>query len=627
MLGTCKNQLFRFPKPGALKELNVAGVNDFVIKFGNVNGTGSASANGFVAKSIFRMGIPIGPKNMFPSNIQGLPTWYEIRVSEKGYTARRGGVDLMVAMNPQSFAEDEKSLLPGGYLLFDSTRLLPKNARRKDIHYVELPVTDLGRSDFPVAKQRALLQNLIYVGAIAALLQIDVDIIKGLVADQFKSKPKLIPPNHRAFDIGYEYANRHFQCPLLFHLKKKDLVKDRFLIDGNSAAGLGCVYGGATVAAWYPITPSTSLADAFGRYCRKFRHDPVSKKARYAIVQAEDELAAIGMVMGATWNGARAFTATSGPGVSLMGEFLGFAYYAELPAVLFDVQRVGPSTGMPTRTQQSDLLSCAYASHGDTKHVLLIPANPKECFEFAAKAFDLADVLQTPVIVLSDLDLGMNEWLTDKLEWDDAAQWQRGKVLNGAQLEELAAKKEGFFRYLDKDGDGIPYRTLPGAHPKYGSFFTRGSGHDKLGRYTEDSFQYQENFDRLLTKFKTASGHVPKPIIRKRPGAKTNIAVAHFGTTEEALHEALDILRDEGVSLDDLRIRAFPFGIEVNEFFAAYDRIVLVEQNRDRQMATLLSAELGLDPKRLVSVLHYNGLPCAAVDLARDIKKAVQLNS
>lgn len=602
----------------------MAGVNDFVIKFGNVNGTGSASANGFVAKSIFRMGIPIGPKNMFPSNIQGLPTWYEIRVSEKGYTARRGGVDLMVAMNPQSFKEDEKTVLPGGYLLFDSTRHLPQESRRKDIQYIELPITELGRVDFPVAKQRALLQNLIYVGALAALLKIDVEAVKGLIADQFKAKPKLVPPNHRAFDIGYEYAQKNFSCPLPFHLEKRDLVKDRFLIDGNAAAGLGCVYGGATVAAWYPITPSTSVADAFSKYCRKFRHDPDTKKARYAIVQAEDELAAIGMVMGATWMGARAFTATSGPGVSLMNEFLGFAYYAELPAVLFDVQRVGPSTGMPTRTQQSDLLLCAYASHGDTKHVLLIPGNPKECFEFAAEAFDLADVLQTPVIVLSDLDVGMNEWMTEPLQWDDNRQWRRGKVVSGKQLEEMAAKKEAFYRYFDKDGDGITYRTYPGAHPKYGSFFTRGSGHDKFGRYTEDSELYQENFDRLLCKFKTASGHVPKPMFRQRSGARKDLAVVHYGTTEEAMHEALDLLKDEGFAIDDMRIRAFPFGIEVGEFLSRYNKVILVEQNRDRQMATLLSTELGIAPDRMIPVLHYNGLPCAATDLARAIKTAVQ---
>lgn len=602
----------------------MAGVNDFVLKFGNVNGTGSASANGIVAKSIFRMGIPIGPKNMFPSNIQGLPTWFEIRVSEKGYTARRGGVDLMVAMNPQSFKEDQKSLLPGGYLIYDSTRPLPAEGRRADIHYIDLPITELGRADFPVAKQRALLQNLIYVGALGALLDMNVEVVKGLIADQFKAKPKLVPPNHQAFDIGYQYAKKHFPCPLPFHLKTRDLVKNRFMMDGNSAAGLGCVYGGATVAAWYPITPSTSVADAFAKFCHKFRHDPATKEAKYAIVQAEDELAAIGMVMGATWNGARAFTATSGPGISLMNEFLGFAYYAELPAVIFDVQRVGPSTGMPTRTQQSDLLLCAYASHGDTKQVLLIPASPKECFEFAATAFDLADVLQTPVIVLSDLDLGMNEWMTERLEWDDTRTWQRGKVLDAQQLDAMAAKQETFYRYLDKDGDGIAYRTYPGTHPKYGSFFTRGSGHDRLGRYTEDSELYQENFDRLLRKFQTASAHVPRPMIRTRQGARRDIAVVHYGTTEEALHEALDILKDDGMAMDDMRIRAFPFGTEVAEFLGKYSKILLVEQNRDRQMGTLLSTELGVAPARMIPILHYNGLPCAATDLAREMKIAVQ---
>ena len=602
----------------------MAGVNEFVVKFANVNGTGSASANGLFAKSIFRMGLPIGPKNMFPSNIQGLPTWYEVRVSEKGYTGRRGGVDLMVAMNPQSFKEDEKAVVDGGYLLYDATRPLPEEKRRKGIHYIDLPITEMSRAEFPVAKQRAMLQNLIYIGAIAALLDMDVEVMKSQIADQFKAKPKLIPPNHRSFDMGYDYSKKHFSCPLPFRIQKRDLVKNHFLMEGNAATGLGCVYAGATFAAWYPITPSTSVADAFGKYCKKFRHEADSKKAKYAIVQAEDELAAIGMVLGATWNGARAFTATSGPGLSLMSEFLGFAYYAELPAVLIDVQRVGPSTGMPTRTQQSDVLSAAYASHGDTKHILLFPGNPKECFEFAVEAFDLADILQTPVIILSDLDVGMNEWMTEKLEWDDQRTWRRGKLVDATTLEEWAARKENFYRYFDKDGDGIPYRTLPATHPKYGSFFTRGSGHDKFGRYTEDSDAYQDNLDRLLRKFQTAASHVPVPVERNRKGARKDVAVLHFGTTDEALHEALDILEDDGQPLDDLRIRAFPFSAEVKAFIDRYPRVLLVEQNRDAQMRTLIAAELGVPRDKMIPILNYNGLPPAATELARDIKRVLQ---
>lgn len=586
--------------------------NELVLRFANVNGSGSASTNGMIAKSFFRMGLPVGAKNIFPSNIQGLPTWFEIRVSEKGHTARRGGVDLMVAMNPQTLHQDIESLVTGGYLLFDSSKSLPHSALRKDINLIDIPLTTLCQQEFSVARQRQLFKNVAYVGALSALLNIEFAVLEQLVEEQFAGKVKLIAPNIQALQLGFNYAKEHFDCPLPIQVKRSTAAKNQIMLSGNDAAGLGCVYAGATVAGWYPITPSTSVVDAFENFCKQFRVDPETGENRYAIVQAEDELAAIGMVLGANWNGARAFTATSGPGISLMSEFLGLAYYAEIPTVLFDIQRVGPSTGMPTRTQQSDLLSCAYASHGDTKHVLLFPANPKECFEFASQAFDLAERLQTPVIVLSDLDLGMNDWMSEPLEWDDNKQLDRGKLVSHDQLE---AGQE-FFRYLDVDEDGIPYRTIPGTHPDKGAFFTRGSGHDKFGRYTEEGDLYQENLDRLLDKWQTAATLVPEPLIEDKGNS---YGLIHFGTTNEPMAEALEFLRADHIEVDTMRIRAFPFSSKVLDFINNHRTCLVVEQNRDAQLRSMLMIETGVSAEKLVPVLHYHGLPVNADFLVKKI--------
>ena len=590
----------------------LAKVNEFVLRFANVNGTGSASANGLVARALFRMGLPVGPKNIFPSNIQGLPTWFEIRVSEAGHTGRRGSVDLMVAMNGQTFAEDVRSVEPGGYLLYDSSKPLAPELRRPDINFLDVPLTEMVTHAFSNPRQRLLFKNIAYVGVLSALLNIEPDVVEQLLGEQFRGKEKLIAPNMKAFEMGRAAALERFACPLPMHAERRQAVGDRILIDGNSAAGLGCLYAGATVAAWYPITPSTSLVDAFSGYCEQFRVNPDGSK-RYAILQAEDELAAIGMVVGAAWNGARSFTATSGPGVSLMTEFLGLAYYAEIPVVLFDIQRCGPSTGMPTRTQQSDLLSSAYASHGDTKHVLLFPASPKECFDMAAQAFDLAERLQTPVLVMSDLDLGMNDWLSEPLSWDDSYAPDRGKVVSTEQLEEGFK----FFRYLDVDGDAIPYRTLPGTHPSKGAFFTRGSGHDRLGAYTEDGDKYQDNVDRLRRKFDTAARLVPEPVIERDSGASAG--VIYFGTSAEVMPEALEGLAAQGLDVDALRLRAFPFSQAVYDFIAAHDTVFVVEQNRDAQLRAMLQIEGDISPAKLVPVLNYDGMPVTADFLVRHI--------
>ncbi|MDX5360075.1 MAG: 2-oxoacid:acceptor oxidoreductase subunit alpha [Alphaproteobacteria bacterium] len=589
-------------------------VNDFVVKFANVNGSGSASANQLFAQSILRMGVPISSRNIFPSNIQGLPTWYEVRVSEAGYLGRRGGVDLMVAMNPQTWDKDVASIDPGGYLLYDSTKPLPPSKFRDDIHVIGVPLTEIANREFSDPKQRQLFKNIIYLGALAALLDIEPGVIEELIGKQYKGKDKLIAPNIRAVGLGYDHARAHLDCPIALRVRRADAVGDRIYIEGNDAAALGCVYGGATVAAWYPITPSTSVAEAFARHCNRLRKDKETGRNRFAIVQAEDELAAVGMVIGATWNGARAFTATSGPGISLMQEFLGLAYFAEIPAVIVDVQRGGPSTGMPTRTQQSDLLACAYASHGDTKHVLLIPEDPRECFEFAAEALDLADRLQTPVFLMSDLDIGMNQWLCEPLSWDDARTLDRGKVLT---FEELEAGKP-FGRYRDVDGDGIPYRVYPGTHPKRGAFFTRGTSKNADAGYSEEGSDYVANVDRLLRKFETARRLVPAPVVRKaaRP---TRIGAIYYGSTSPAMGEALDVLEAAGIHMDTMRVRAFPFHEDAYRFIEEHDTVFVVEQNRDAQLRTLLVNEGGIDPKRLIPVLHYDGTPITARFIVEDI--------
>jgi 2-oxoglutarate/2-oxoacid ferredoxin oxidoreductase subunit alpha len=578
-------------------------VNDFVLKIANVNGTGSASANSLLMKTVFRMGIPVSGKNFFPSNIQGLPTWYEIRVSKDGYLARSGVVDIMIAMNAQTYARDLQEVTPGGVLLYDSTWPRDRLLSRSDIEIIGVPLARMCNERFANARTRILMKNMAYVGVLAALLELDRDVIVQLVKETFAKKPALIEANQQAIDLGLEYARTHLECPLPQRVKALDKTAGHIMIDGNTAAALGCVYAGATVGAWYPITPSTSLMDAFKSFCERYRKDAQTGARRYCVVQAEDELAAIGIVLGATWNGARAFTPTSGPGISLMSEFLGFAYFTELPAVLFDVQRVGPSTGMPTRTQQADLISAAYASHGDTKHVLLFPRDPRECFELAVTAFDLSDRLQTPVIVMSDLDIGMNDWLCPELDWDPEYRPDRGKVLSAAELE--AATQ--FHRYVDVDGDGIPQRTLPGVHPR-GAYFVRGSGHNQYGGYTEDAAEYQQVVDRLARKWQTAAKLVPEPVIRRsRKGAA--IGVVAVGSCDAAIDEALDRLAAKGVYADYCRIRAFPFGKKVRQFLEQHEHVFVVEQNRDAQLKTLLLAETQHPPARLQSILHYGGLP------------------
>ena len=584
---------------------NIKSTNEFVIKFANVNGSGSASANQMFAKGVFRSGVPVSPKNIFPSNIQGLPTWFEVRVSEKGYLGRREGADIVVAMNPQSYNQDLMELNSGGYLLYDSS--WKRDFKRTDINVIEIPLTKLCVEEFSNSKQRLLFKNIVYVGALSYLLNMEKEIYEILIKEQFKGKEKLIDPNVKALNLGYDYARENLKEICEIKIKTSDKTKGMILTSGNDASGLGCVYGGATVCAWYPITPSTSLAEAFTDFSEKLRVEEETNKNKYAIIQAEDELAAVGMAIGANWNGARGFTATSGPGISLMSEFIGLAYFAEVPLVLFDIQRGGPSTGMPTRTQQSDVLSCAYASHGDTKHVLLIPSDPKECFEFAAEAFDLADRIQTPVIVLSDLDLGMNDWTCPEFKWDDTKLFDKGKVLHGKDLEEI----ENFGRYLDVDGDGIPYRTYPGAHPEKGAYFARGTSHDEYAKYTEDGVVNARNLSRLLKKYQTASELVPNPIFKQETNT-SSIGVIYYGSTEASMQEALDLLHEEGVILDAMRLRAFPFNLEVWEFIEDHDLLFIVEQNRDGQMRTLIMAEGGIIPDKLVSVLCFDGQPITA---------------
>ena len=594
----------------------IEGINDFVVKFANVNGSGSASANELFAKAVLRMGVPVSPRNIFPSTIQGLPTWYEVRINEKGYQGRRGGVDLMVAMNPQTWAADLAEIEPGGYLLYDSTRPRGPAELRDDITVIGMPLTEICNAVYSDLRQRQLFKNIMYVGALSVLLGIEHQAIEGLLAEQFKGKEKLIAANVQALNLGRDFATEHLKHPLPIQVRRADAVGQRIFIEGNEAAGLGAVYGGATVCAWYPITPSTSVAEAFMKYCAKFRVDSEGRH-NYAIVQGEDELASIGMVVGAGWNGARAFTATSGPGVSLMTEFLGLAYFAEIPVTLINVQRGGPSTGMPTRTQQADILACAYASHGDTKHVLLFPEDPKECFEHAAAALDLADRLQTPVFVMTDLDIGMNQRLCEPLAWDDRRDYDRGKVMSADDLEH-----KDFGRYKDVDGDGIPWRTLPGTHPTKGSYFTRGTTRNAYAVYSERGPDYIYNVERLLKKFATAATLVPQPVLR--PAAKrTRLGVIYYGSTSPAMQEALDVLAGQGIHLDALRLRAFPFPDSVRQFIAEHDRVFVVEQNRDAQLRSLLVNELEIDPAKLQKVLHFDGTPITARFITQAITQHV----
>lgn len=647
-------------------------INDFVIRFANVNGTGSASANALFTKAVFRMGVPVTPKNIFPSNIQGLPTWYEVRVSEKGYLGRREGVDAMVAVNPQSMRKDYADVSAGGYFVYDNSKPLPPTYDRTDITHLGIPMTELCNANYSDARQRQLFKNIVYIGALSALFDIPFDVLEGMIGEQFRKKEKLIEPNIKALNLGVDYVKENFDHPFDLRVERRDLLGDKILFSGNSACALGAIYAGATVAAWYPITPSTSVVDAFAQYAAKYRVDAETGKNNYAIVQAEDELAAIGMVMGSMWNGARAFTATSGPGVSLMNEFLGLGYFAEVPTVLIDVQRTGPSTGMPTRTQQSDILLAAYASHGDTKHPLLFPATPKECFEMTADAFDLTERLQTPVIVMTDLDLGMNDHVTEPLEWDDDRKWDRGKVLTAEQLDRIAKFQASttptngngnevietesgltaddgsdetagqpleqfrgkFGRYLDIDGDGIPYRTIAGTHHTLGAFVTRGSSRNEYAVYTEDGEDYQRNVDRLARKWDTAKELVPQPVFY-RPGmkheslpgevaGKEKDGVIFFGTSTYAAEEAIDMLAADGIRLDAMRPRAFPFSQAFVEFVESHDRVFVIEQNRDAQFKSLMMIEIGADPARIVSVLNYDGMPITADNIFRQIKSSIR---
>ena len=594
-------------------------VNDLVIRFSNVNGTGSASANDMFAKSLFRMGIPVTPKNIFPSNIQGLPTWYEIRVSGKGYLCRRAGIDILVGINPQVLRRDVDSVRPGGYFIYDSSKKLHSEFVREDINYIGIPMIELSMANYEVARHQQLFKNIIYVGALATLINMDIDVIKEVIAEQFKNKPKLVPPNYQALELGINYVKNNLQHPLPLQVKKIDKVGDSILIDGNAACALGAIYAGATVMAWYPITPSTSIAKAYETYCKKLRVDPETGKNNYAFVQAEDELAAIGMVIGATWNGARAFTATSGPGVSLMNEFIGLSYFAEIPVVLINVARGGPSTGMPTRTQQADVLSSAYASHGDTKHPLLFPSSPAECFEFTVQCFDLADRLQTTVFLISDLDLGMNNHMSPPLKWDDEREYDLGKVLSEEELENM---EKPFGRYLDVDGDGIPYRTFPGTHPTKGSFFTRGTSHDEYAKYSELGEVYVRKVDRLIAKWHTAKKLVPKPEFYQSQN-NSKVGMVFFGTTAYAAVEAMDLLNQENAQIDSMRVTAFPFGQEVERFIEEHETIIVVEQNRDAQFRTLLINELELDPAKLLSVLNYDGTPITAKFIFNQISSLI----
>ncbi|PLK42342.1 2-oxoacid:acceptor oxidoreductase subunit alpha [Emticicia sp. TH156] len=593
-------------------------INDFVVRFANVNGTGSASANGMFAKAIFRMGIPVTPKNIFPSNIQGLPTWYEVRINEKGYLGRREGIDLMVCVNPQSMLKDVQSVRPGGYFMYDSTKPLHSEYIREDITYLGIPLMDICLKQYTDPRQRQLFKNIIYVGALSALLDIEFSVLEQLLAEQFKGKEKLIPANIQALQLGVQYVQENFSYPLDIRVERRDKVGNRIMVDGNGACGLGAVFAGATVAAWYPITPSTSVVEKFEKYAKKFRINKETGEKNYAIVQAEDELAAIGMVIGANWNGARSFTATSGPGVSLMNEFLGLGYFAEIPAVLIDVQRTGPSTGMPTRTQQSDITIAAYASHGDTKHVLLFPSNPKECFELTAAAFDLAERLQTPIMVLTDLDLGMNDHLTEPFEWNNERKYDRGKVLKAQDLENMGR----FGRYLDVDGDGIPYRTYPGTHPTKGSYFTRGTSRDEYAVYTEDGAVYVRNMERLEKKWETAKSLVPAPYFYQDKNMSP-LGVIFFGTSTYSSEEAIDLLREQEVVLDAMRIKAFPFSEEVERFIEDHETVYVIEQNRDAQLRSLLINELEINPKKLIRVLNYDGMPITAAKIVNEINQTL----
>ena len=578
--------------------------NDFSINVATVNGSGSQSANSVLLKSIFGMGVPVSGKNLFPSNIAGLPTWYTIRASKDGYVARKRDAEVLVALNPDTAREDALALPAGGVAIYEEK--LDLKQYRDDVVFYPVPFDKITAAVCPEAKLRKLVKNMVYVGAVAQLLNIDLSIVERGLQKQFAKKQKVFDLNFGAVKAGFEYAQTTFTKQDPFFLETMDETKGKIIIDGNAACGMGAVFAGVTVVAWYPITPSTSVVEATTDLLKKFRVTPEGK-ATFAVVQAEDELAAIGMVLGAGWAGARSMTATSGPGISLMAEFTGLGYYAELPGVIFDVQRTGPSTGMPTRTSQADLLSTAFLSHGDTKHIVLLPGNVKECFELGGEAFDLAERLQTPVFVLTDLDLGMNNWMSDPFDYPEKP-LDRGKVLTKEDLEKLG----GFARYRDVDGDAIGWRTLPGTdHPK-AAYFTRGSGHNDAAGYTEKPDEYQQVMDRLARKFESARKLVPAPVVVKNGTSK--IGFLAYGTTDFALRESMDQIKKEyGKDVDYMRIRAYPFAHEIHDFVAQHERVYVVEQDRDAQLASLLKLDLPAEQvAKLRSILHYNGLPVDA---------------
>ncbi len=581
-------------------------INDFSIQVATMNGSGSQTANNVLMRSIFQMGIPVSGKNMFPSNIQGLPTWFTIRASKHGYIGRKKEIDFLVAMNPETAREDVMKLDPGAAVVYDEP--LKLNALRSDLHFYPVPYDKLVGPVCPEAKLRKLVRNMIYDGVVAWLLSIEMEEIHKALFKQFgKRKAKAAELNWGACQAGFDYASKTFTKTDPYRVERMNETAGKIIIEGNAAAALGCVFAGATVVTWYPITPSSSLVEFMIGYLKRFRVDKATGKATYAVVQAEDELSAIGMVMGAAWAGARAMTSTAGPGISLMAEFVGLGYYAEIPAVIFDVERVGPSTGLPTRTMQGDILSTALLSHGDTKHPLLFPSSPEECFQMAGTAFDLAEQFQTPVFVMTDLDLGMNNWMADPFTYPTEP-IRRGKVLTAEDLERLG----GFARYKDVDGDGIGYRTLPGTNHPNAAFFTRGSGHNEKAQYTEREDDYVNNMDRLARKFETLRLHVPKPVVDARPDAQ--IGFVAFGTSQYAMEESRDQLRAEnGIETSYLRLKAYPFTQELHDFIQRHERIYVVEQNRDAQLLSLMRMEFDpAETAKLKSVRYYGGLPIDA---------------
>lgn len=588
-------------------------MQDFVIRFASVNGTGSASANGIVARSLFRCGLSIGPKNMFPSNIQGMPTWYDIRVSDKEFKSRKEHADLLVSANRNSLEEDLKGVRENAYVIYDSTGGFQAPPTKHKVNLLALPMTQIALDAFPTNPKRFNLQNLIYVGAVSALLKIPTEVVEKMIQERY-GKKKGVESDIEAFRLGHAYALKHFPCPLPFAVEAKEADPEKILIEGNYAMALGCLYAGASVVGWYPITPSTGLVENFSALCERYRKNPETGEKRYALVQSEDEMTAIGIVVGAAWNGARSFTATSGPGFTLMHEILGFAYYAEIPTVLFNVQRCGPSTGLPTRNQQADILQAAYASHGDTKHILLFPSNPEEGFHFAQLAFNLAERYQTPVIVMTELETGMNEFISKPLRKDPSLTTDRGKVL---RKDDFLKRAKPFFRYMDEDGDGVPYRSVPGDDSRL-AFFTRGSGHDRFGRYTEDANAYADNMERLAKKFRLLSEHLPQAELHSSKKRTHNICLVYFGSTQEVMNEVSYLLEGKGLHFDSLRIRSFPFSETLQRTLQNYDTVLIIEQNRDAQMRKLLSGELDLKMK-LESVCFFDGLPLVAEKVAKEI--------